>query len=149
MPLGTEVDLGPSNAMWPGPRPTSVPSFILIHPTIWPQYTNVRVRTDNGLMAQGKPFYKRSPKNDILINPVFIGSLVVKALDLQLSGCEFNSRPRVVNKLFTPTCLSRSQWFSDGMIDCGVRGRGQLSIVAATVMYSLGHGLRTFLQCLG
>jgi len=27
----------PSNTMWPGTRPTSVPSFILIHPTVWPQ----------------------------------------------------------------------------------------------------------------
>jgi len=25
----------------PRPRPTSVPSFILIHPTVWPQYTNI------------------------------------------------------------------------------------------------------------
>ena len=36
----------PSNTMWPGPRPTSVLSFILIHPTIWPQYTNVTDKTD-------------------------------------------------------------------------------------------------------
>jgi len=28
----------PSNTMLPGPRPTSVPSGILIHPAIWPQY---------------------------------------------------------------------------------------------------------------
>ena len=34
------------NTMWPWPRPTSVPSFILIHPTVWPQYTNVTDRTD-------------------------------------------------------------------------------------------------------
>jgi len=34
----------PSNTMWPGPGPTSVPSFILIHPTVWPQYTNVTDR---------------------------------------------------------------------------------------------------------
>jgi len=27
----------PSNTMWPGPRPTSLPSGILIHPTVWPQ----------------------------------------------------------------------------------------------------------------
>jgi len=27
----------PSNAMWPGIRSTSIPSFILIHPTVWPQ----------------------------------------------------------------------------------------------------------------
>jgi len=31
----------PSNTMWPGPRPTCMPSFILIRPTIWPQYTRV------------------------------------------------------------------------------------------------------------
>jgi len=35
-----------SNTMWPGPRPTCMPSFILIHPTNWPQYTNVIDRTD-------------------------------------------------------------------------------------------------------
>ena len=78
-----------------------------------------------------------------------LGRLVAKTLDLQLAGCEFNSRPRrcrvtTLDKLFTPTCLSRSQWFSDGMIDCGVRGCGQfMFITTATAMYSLGHGLRT------
>ena len=36
----------PSNTMWPGPRPTCMPSFILIHSTVWPQYTNVTGRTD-------------------------------------------------------------------------------------------------------
>jgi len=36
----------PSNAMWPGPRPTSVPTGILIHPTVWPQYTNVTRQRD-------------------------------------------------------------------------------------------------------
>jgi len=36
----------PSNTMRPGPRPTSVPSDISIHPTVWPQYTNVTDRTD-------------------------------------------------------------------------------------------------------
>jgi len=36
----------PSNTMSPGPRPTSVPSGILIHPTVWPQYTNVADRTN-------------------------------------------------------------------------------------------------------
>jgi len=34
----------PSNTMWPGPKPTSVTSGILIHPTIWSQYTNVTDR---------------------------------------------------------------------------------------------------------
>jgi len=57
----------PSNTMSPGPRPTSIPSDILIHPTVWPQYTNVTDKqdrqTDNGPITQGEPFYKRSPKN--------------------------------------------------------------------------------------
>ena len=29
----------PSNTMWPGPRPTFIPSSILVHPVVWPQYT--------------------------------------------------------------------------------------------------------------
>jgi len=47
----------PSNTVWPGPRPASIPSGILIHLTIWPQYTNVTVRQtrktgqDNGPIA--------------------------------------------------------------------------------------------------
>ena len=63
----------------------------------------------------------------------WLGSLVAKLLDSQLARCEFNSRPRccrvtTLGKLFTPMCLSRSQWFSDGMIDCSVRGCGQLCL---------------------
>jgi len=41
----------PSNTISPGPKPTSVPSGTLIHPAVWPQYTNVRDRTDNGPIA--------------------------------------------------------------------------------------------------
>ena len=36
----------PLNTVWPGPKTTSMPSFILIHPTVWLQYTNVTDRTD-------------------------------------------------------------------------------------------------------
>ena len=35
----------PFNTMWPEPRLTSIPSGILIHPTVWPQYNNVTDRT--------------------------------------------------------------------------------------------------------
>ena len=82
-------------------------------------------------------------------------SLVAKALDSQLGGCEFNSRPRrcrvtTLGKLFTPTCLSRSQWFSDGMIDYGVRGRGRLCLPRQPLRCTaLGTGCAPFLQCLG
>jgi len=44
-----------SNTMWPGPRLTCMPSFILIRPTAWPQYSNVTDRqerqTDKGPIA--------------------------------------------------------------------------------------------------
>ena len=34
----------PSKTMWSVPRRTSIPSGLLIHPTVWPQYTNVTDR---------------------------------------------------------------------------------------------------------
>ena len=57
----------PSNTVWPGPRPTRMPSFILIRPTVWPQYSNVTDRTGQtgqrsdgiGRTVFGRPFVKR------------------------------------------------------------------------------------------
>ena len=43
-PFGGEGAGSPSNTMWPEPRPTCTPSFILIHLTVWPQYINVTDR---------------------------------------------------------------------------------------------------------
>jgi len=43
---GGEGTRSPLNTMWPEPRPNSVPSGILIHPAVWPQYTNVTDRQD-------------------------------------------------------------------------------------------------------
>ena len=46
-PFGGGGFESPSNTMWPGPRPTCMPSFILIRQTVWPKYTNVVTdRTD-------------------------------------------------------------------------------------------------------
>jgi len=42
------------NTISPGLRPTFVPSGILIHPVVWPQYTIATDRTDNGLTAEGE-----------------------------------------------------------------------------------------------
>jgi len=53
-PLWGMVAGYPSKTMWPGTRPTCIPSFILILATVWPQYTNVTDRTDrqdNGSIA--------------------------------------------------------------------------------------------------
>ena len=46
VPLAVGQLVPPSNTMSPEPRPTSVPSEILIHPTVWPQHANVTDRTD-------------------------------------------------------------------------------------------------------
>jgi len=44
-PSGGRGGESPSNTIWPGPRPTCTPSFIVIHPTVWPQCTNITNRT--------------------------------------------------------------------------------------------------------
>jgi len=44
VPLSGVGAASPLNTMWLGPRPTSVPSDLLIHQTVWPQYTNVTDR---------------------------------------------------------------------------------------------------------
>ena len=62
----------PSNTMWPGPRLTCMPSFINHLATIHQRYrqtdrqTGQTDSTDNGLIAQGEPFYKNA-----LARPVF------------------------------------------------------------------------------
>ena len=40
VPLSVWAAGSPSYTMWPGPRPTFLPSFIFIDPTVWPQRTN-------------------------------------------------------------------------------------------------------------
>ena len=83
-----------------------------------------------------------------------LSSLVV-SVDLQLDGCKFNSwqrhcRVTTLGKLFTPTCLSRSQWFSSRMTDCSVRGHGQLCLSRHPQRCTaLGTGCPPFLQWLG
>ena len=69
----------PSNTMWPGPRPTSVPNFIHLDPsnrldTVHQRHRQTD-RTDrqtdtqhNGPIAQGEPFCKWSPKNILDFN---------------------------------------------------------------------------------
>jgi len=44
-PFGGGGVWSPSNTMWRGSRRTCMPSFILMHPTVWPQYANVTDRT--------------------------------------------------------------------------------------------------------
>jgi len=61
-PFGERGSGSPSNTMWPWSRPTCMPSFILIHPTIWPQYTNV-TQTDRQTRTDSKRFTSSRPKS--------------------------------------------------------------------------------------
>jgi len=87
VPLQRRGGGSPSNTMWPGARPTCKPCLILIHPTVWPQYTNVTDRqTDrqnNCLIAQGLPFYKRSPKIELRTNCVYSKHCQFKLKNIQ------------------------------------------------------------------
>ena len=69
----------------PGPRPTCMPSFIFIHPTVWwPQCTNVtdrqtgqdRAGQDRTTVRQhwAKPSYRRSLKNHLCQSTYTVGS---------------------------------------------------------------------------
>jgi len=55
VPLSVQGSWSPSNTVSSGLRPTSMPVGILIHPTVWPQYTNITDRLDNGPVAYGEP----------------------------------------------------------------------------------------------
>ena len=109
MPLWGRGAGSPSNTMWPGPRPTCVPSFILISLTVWPQCTNITDRQDrtdrtdrqtgNGLIAQGEPFYKRSPKNGGQNNELLTGRYTVQCT----AGCTIMYTLRVHHEAYV-TC---------------------------------------------
>ena len=69
-----------------------MPSFIFIHPTVWPQYTNVQDRQDrtdrqvsrpDNQIASGEPFYKRLP-NKIITSPM---GVVAKYCDEYVCLC--------------------------------------------------------------
>jgi len=54
MPLWVRGAGSPSNTMWPGLRPTCMPSFILMHPTVWSKcrrYENIPVTSSVNLVS--------------------------------------------------------------------------------------------------
>ena len=56
----------PSNTMSPGPSPTSVPSGILIHLTVWHNTPTLHADRQAGHRSdtsKGEPLHRRSPKN--------------------------------------------------------------------------------------
>jgi len=70
--------------MSPEPRPTSLPIEILIHPTVWPQYTNVTDRADTGQWYhRGEPLLVTVAQKAKLLSIANITCL--RAL---YSGCE-------------------------------------------------------------
>jgi len=78
--------------------PTSMPSFILVHPTVWPQYTNIRQhrrdRTDSRLIAyRANRFTNGRPKLDALRYISVAESLGIYTVSSTTSVC---SPPRNV-----------------------------------------------------
>ena len=66
--------------MWPGPRPTSVPSGFLIHPTVWQQDTNITDKTDRqttvrqhraNRFVNGRPTSQRTAATTSFQSPLY------------------------------------------------------------------------------
>ena len=77
----------------------------------------------------------------------WLGNVVVRALDSQLDGCNFDFRlPRcrvtTLDRLFTCICICRSQWSSGGMPGRGVRLWIVVFILTVTDIQPR-HGQRT------
>ena len=64
-PFGRGKAMSPSNTMWPGPRPTSLPSGILIHPVVSPQQAWTKIRGAVPLWGRGAG----SPSNTMWPGP--------------------------------------------------------------------------------
>jgi len=73
-----------------------MPSFILIHSTVWLQYTNVTDRqTDNGPIAQDELFYEWSPKNCSRVSISLCTNAVYKTV--QNGYNKLLSYPQIIN----------------------------------------------------
>jgi len=105
-----------------------MPSGILIHPAVWPQYTNVTDRTgqtdeqtdghtdrQTGQRSDsiGEPFYKRSPKNGTHDPQNCITHFKIKQI---LAG---EDGPLKLN-LLTKQEITRSPAIAEGPRDAGV-----------------------------
>ena len=90
MPLSVGGPGSPSNTMSPGPRPTSVPSDILIHPTVWLQCTNVTDRTDNTVDSIGRTVTCNSrPKTISKLHEIFCTCCLWPWLGLPLTTMQY------------------------------------------------------------
>jgi len=100
----------PSNTMWPGPRPTCTPSFILIHPTVWPQFTNVTDRqtgqTDRQV-RQWSDSIGRTVLQTVAQKPKMAAAAILKNRKIAISRPRFDRfRPNLTPRC-TSTILSR------------------------------------------
>ena len=69
-----DINLHTSNTMWPGPRPTCMPSFMLIHRTAGHNTpTSQTGQTDNGLLAQGEPLLQTVTQKGLMSTICFAG----------------------------------------------------------------------------
>jgi len=114
----------PSNKMWLGPRPTSVPSGILIHPTVWPQYTDVTDRTDRtGHDRQRSDSIRRTVLQTVAQNVVKLVGVTYSEGFLASRICR--SQVAASSDAAVSNWLRRN--FSCSKSACGESGKGRAS----------------------
>jgi len=102
-PIG---ELSSSNAMWPGPRPTSLPSFILIYPTVWPlpceMSSVLKARNENKTTSVTTYFKKlKTTRNNVFI---VLSQLLSK---VAVTSCSFY----IKCSMYPPCCwTTHSSW---------------------------------------
>jgi len=97
VPLSMGGAGSPSNVMWPEPRPTSLPSGILIHPTTWLQYTNVTDRT--GQTGQRSDMIGRAVLQTVAQKPSIILHSNYIAVDYAVLAIAIESKPVLMHAL--------------------------------------------------
>jgi len=107
VPLWKRGSCVPIYTMWPGPRPICEPSFILIHPTVWPQHRNVTERID--MTGQTYRLGQDRQRSE------GIGRTVLQTVAQQELSCSGDGRPRphwtCAEKKWAAVPLSRgSSW---------------------------------------
>ena len=117
VPLSERMTGSPSNTTWPEPRPTCLPSFIWIRPTVWPQYTKITDRqtyrqTDRTGQTVRQWFYKRSPNKISTFTHIhFIYSpLPIRGL-LKIIICIVGVRKlETLGPLFSADCFKKAKF---------------------------------------
>jgi len=94
----------PPNTMRPGSRPACMPSFILICPTVWPQYTNVTDRqTGQRTDSKGRTVLQTVAQKPLWKTNVLLFSdhRVHSAIDMKRKNAIVYTKQQITGRYFT------------------------------------------------